>query len=231
MKKTLSIILVSVLCLFVLAGCTAQTQEEVSGANIETPEIVETPEENNAKTVSPLPKTLDAENLDNCTVAVSLEKGDAYVNDEGKMMMDLTVYAYDLYDMVDIATLNENDVIVRLGEEVTVTELERLDSGLVRINGGEENGGFELISNDSTVFFEIGMSDIKAYYEIGKATLPVSTEFVYTDASDLENEYVEYYAGDFLLEEEIFEYNFNPNNTSVVIEDGKIIAMKKVYTP
>jgi hypothetical protein len=129
---------------------------------------------------------------------VSFEKGDVYVDDSGEAVIDMTVYTYDLYDMVDIATLNENDVIVRLGEEVTVTELERLDSGLVRINGGEENGGFELISNDNTVFFEIGMSDMKAYYELGKVTLPVSTEFVYTDASDLEAEAKEYYAGDFL---------------------------------
>ena len=224
MKKTLLSVLVSVLCLVLFAGCTAQTQNEVSEANLKNTE-------NEAKTVSPLPETLDINNLDNCIVDVSFEKGDVYVDDSGKAVMDMTVYTYDLYDMVDIATLNENDVIVRLGEEVTVTELERLDSGLVRINGGEENGGFELISNDSTVFFEIGMSDMKAYYELGKVTLPVSTEFVFTDASDIEAEAKEYYPGDFLMEEALFEYDFTPNNTSVVIEDGVVTSMKKVYTP
>ena len=75
------------------------------------------------------------------------------------------------------------------------------------------------------------MSDRKAYYELGKVTLPVLAEFVYTDASDLENQAKQYYAGDFLLEEEIFEYNFTPYNTSVVIENGKLVAMNKVYTP
>lgn len=224
MKKTLSIILTSILCLLLLAGCTAQIQEEVTEVNNEITE-------NTVKTVYPLPATLDVENLDNCTVAVSLEKGDAYVNDEGKMMMDLTAYTYDLYDMVDIASLSENDVIVRLSEEVTVNDIERLESGLIIINGGEENGGFSLISSDSTVYYEIGMSDIKAYYELGKVSLPVSTEFIYTDASDLDAEAIEYYPGDFLLEEEIFDYNFNPNNTSVVIENGTLVAMKKVYTP
>ena len=227
MKKTLLLVLVSVLCLVLFAGCTAQTQNEVSEANLENTENTE----NEAKTVSPLPETLDINNLDNCIVDVSFEKGDVYVDDSGKAVIDMTVYTYDLYDMVDIATLNENDVIVRLGEEVTVTELERLDSGLVRINGGEENGGFELISNDSTVFFEIGMSDMKAYYELGKVTLPVSTEFVFTDASDIEAEAKEYYPGDFLMEEALFEYDFTPNNTSVVIEDGVVTSMKKVYTP
>ena len=76
------------------------------------------------------------------------------------------------------------------------------------------------------------MSDAKAYYEIGNAILRVSADdFRYYDKSDLDAEPTEYYPGDFLLEEAIFEYYFNPNNTSVVIEDGKIIAMKKVYTP
>ena len=82
------------------------------------------------------------------------------------MVKDVTVYSYELYDMVDIASLKENDVIVRRNEEVTVTELERLDSGIVRINGGEENAGFDLILNDSTI-----------YYELGKVKLPVSDEF------------------------------------------------------
>ena len=151
MKKTLSVILTLILSVGLIAGCNSQTGKE----------------ENNAKVINPLPETLDVNALDNCTVAVSLEKGDVYVDDNGKMVMNLTVYSYELYDMVDIASLKENDVIVRKDEEVTITEVERTDSGLVRINGGEENGGFDLISNDSTVYYETGMNDIKAYYEIG----------------------------------------------------------------
>ena len=124
MKKTLSIILTLILSVGLFAGCNSQTGKE----------------ENNAKVINPLPETLDVNALDNCTVAVSLEKGNAYVDDSGKMVMDVTVYSYELYDMVDISTLEENDVIVRKDEEVTITEVERTDSGLVRINGGEENG-------------------------------------------------------------------------------------------
>ena len=212
MKKTLSIILSIILCTALFAGCTAKT-------------------ENNKKVINPLPETLDINSLDNCTVAASLEKGDAYVDENGKMMMDIKVYSYELYDMVDIASLSENDVIVRQGEEVKVTELERLDSGLVRINGGEENGGFDLISNDDTVYYEIGMSDIKAYYELGEATLPVSDEFEYVDSSSIDAEETIYYPGDFLTDDENIEYNFYPNNTSIVIENGTVIKMNKVYMP
>lgn len=215
MKKTLSVILTLILSVGLIAGCNSQTGKE----------------ENNAKVINPLPETLDVNALDNCTVAVSLEKGNAYVDDSGKMVMDVTVYSYELYDMVDVSTLEENDAIVRKDEEVTITEVERTDSGLVRINGGEENGGFDLVSNDNTVYYETGMNDIKAYYELGKATLPVSVDFEYIDESVLDSEAKTYYPGDFLTDDAEIEYNFTPNNTSIVIENGTIIKMNKVYMP
>ena len=137
MKKILSVIMAVILSLGMLAGCGTKTETESKEPNVNV--------------ISPLPETIDINALDNCTVAISLEKGGAYVNDSGKMVMDVTVYSYELYDIVDIASLKENDVILRKNEEVKVTEIERLETGLVRINGGEENGGFDLVSNDSTV--------------------------------------------------------------------------------
>lgn len=213
MKRILSIILVVVLSLCMFAGC-ATTEKEQPKANA----------------VYPLPETLDIKNLENCTVAVSLEKGGMYVDDSGNRVMNLTVYSYEMYDMADIASLEENSVIVRQNEEIKVTELERLDTGLVRINGGEENGGFDLISNDNTVYYEIGMDDIKSYYELGKVTLPVADEFEYIDNSDLDAAAKQYYAED-LLEENKIEYDFYPNNTSVVIENGAVTKMTRIYMP
>jgi hypothetical protein len=217
MKKILSIILAVILSLGMLAGCGTKTETESKEPNVNV--------------ISPLPETLDINALDNCTVAISLENGGVYVNDSGKMVMDVTVYSYELYDMVDIASLKENDVILRKNEEVKVTEIERLETGLVRINGGEENGGFDLVSNDSTVYYESGMNDIKAYYELGSVTLPVSDEFEYVDESDLDADAKKYFAGDFLKDDAGIEYNFSPNNTSIVIENGTIIKMNKTYMP
>ena len=213
MKKTLLIILALILALGLFVGCKKGTENKEN------------------KVIYPLPETLDIKELDNCTVAVSLEKGDAFVDDSGKMVMKIKAFSYELYDMVDIAELKAGDVIKRLNEEIEITELERLDTGLVRINGGEEKGGFDLASNDSTVYYEIGMNDVKNYYELGEITLPVSDEFEYVDESELDSEAKIYYPGDFLTEDAGLIYNFNPNNTSVVIENGVIIRMTKVYTP
>ena len=217
MKKILSVIMAVILSLGMLAGCGTKTETESKEPNVNV--------------ISPLPETIDINALDNCTVAISLEKGGAYVNDSGKMVMDVTVYSYELYDIVDIASLKENDVILRKNEEVKVTEIERLETGLVRINGGEENGGFDLVSNDSTEYYESGMNDIKAYYELGSVTLPVSDEFEYVDESDLDADAKKYFAEDFLKDDVGIEYNFSPNNTSIVIENGTIIKMNKTYMP
>ena len=215
MKKILSVVLVLILCVGLFAGCNLQTENE----------------EGKSVSIYPLPETIDINNLDDCTVSVSFDKDDVSVDDSGKMVMNVTVYTYELYDMTDIASIKENDVIVRQNEEIKVTELNRLDSGLVSINGGEENGGFDLISNDNNVYYETGMSDVKAYYELGNVTLPVSDEFEYIDESDLESEPKCYYPGDFLTDKSEIEYNFIPYNTSIVIKNGKIIKMNKVYMP
>ena len=178
--------------------------------------------------VYPLPETLDVNTLDNCTVPASLENGDVYVDKSGKIVMDVMIYSYELYDMADIASLEVGNTIFRRCEEIKVTDIERLESGLVRINGGEENGGFDLISNDSTVYYEIGMNDVKAYYELCEVTLPVSDEFEYTDETENEKHYS---VEDFLAETSEIEYSFYPSNTSVVIENGTVVKMNKIYTP
>ena len=182
-------------------------------------------------TVSPLPVDVDMSALENCMVAVSFDKGDAYVDDTGKMQLAVTVYTFDLYDMIDIANLAIGDVIVIQGQDVLVKSLETIDSGILLINGGAENGGYDLWHENTGVYFEHGHNDAKAYYAIGNATIPVSGDFEFADSSDLEKGEVVYYPGDFLTEEANFEYGFTPYNTTIVIENGEVIHMTRIATP
>lgn len=76
------------------------------------------------------------DNLDNATLAISLEEDGAYLDDTGVMRMDVKIYTYDLFDMVDIATLKESDTIVTHSGEVGIISVERNDLGTVFINGG-----------------------------------------------------------------------------------------------
>lgn len=239
-KRTLCFICTTIVC-GSLMGCNlSQEKQDSNAGNVTETEVlnnhIETATEHaedvteTGVKVSPLPNTIDINHLDDCTVAVSLEKGDAYVDDTGAMQMDVTVYTYDLYDMVDIATLKEGDIIIIRGEEVKITSLERTDMGLL-INGGLDENGYELRTDEETVWYEIGYSDIKSYYEVGKATIRVSADMNFFDSSDLDKGEVIYYPGDFLTDKAGIVYHFVPNNTSIVIQDGKIIEMYRRYTP
>ena len=180
--------------------------------------------------VTPLPGYIDMDNLDNCTVAVSFGKGDAYVDDTGAMQLDVTVYTFDLYDMVDMATLQVGDTIVIRDQEVTVTALERVDRGIL-INGGLDANGYEFRTDESTVWYEIGYSDMKSYYEVGTKTIRVWADMRFHDNSDLDKGEKIFYPGDFLINCEELIYHFVPHNTSIVIENGKVVAIYRSYMP
>ena len=225
-----------------LVGCNEPKEEQNNSAESITESVenvtesvesvTEDVEENveAVRVISPLPTTVDINNLENCTVAVSLEQGDAYVDDTGAMQMDVTVYTYDLYDMVDMATLKVGDVIEIRGQEVTVDSLEQDARGII-INGGLEENGYDFQTNDETVWYECGFNDAKSYYELGKATIRVSADMTFCDNSDLDKGEVTYYPGDFLTDNAGIMYHFVPNNTSIVIEDGMIIEMHRSYMP
>ena len=234
MKKT--ILLFMVLCLL-LGGCASS---EGNGSNIlpagsqvsDAPadqNPVETEPEESRQTIIPLPDTT-MDNLTDAILSVSLEEGDAYVDDSGIMQMDLKIYTYDQYDMVDIDNLKVGDTIVRHSGEAEVTSLERSGSGIIYINGGLNADGFELVTDDSGVFYEWGFNDSKNWYEIGDATIRVSVDFEYVDSSDPELGEIIFYPGSFLIGE-VTDYHFTPYNTTIRVEASQIVEMHRRYIP
>ena len=224
MKKAALVLMLCCMC----AACgtkeetTAVVPEVTEEASVEMVEEV---------VISPLPSTIDVNALDNCTVAVSFNEGDIFVNEAGETQLKVTVYDYDLYDMVDIANLKEGDTIMIQGTEVLVESMETLESGLLFINGGMENGGYDLWHNESGVYFEHGFNDAKSYQPIGEVTLKISENFEFIDGSDLDKGEVTYTADDFLKEGADVIYNFVPHNTSIVIENGEVTRVNRRYTP
>lgn len=254
MKKNIGLISVMMLCMLVLNGCkttkpvseisesyatemqesqqTTETemQKEQSTAVVESQQMT-TSEIKESAVITPLPVTIDITRLEDCMVAISLEKGDFYRDKTGAVMMDVTVFVYDLYDMIDISLMKEGDTILRGQDEILISSIERKESGLVLINGGLDKGGFELYTEENTVYYEKGYSDTKSYYELGKVTLPVSPDFIYTDASDLDKDAVIFGTEDFLKDASGIDYHFNANNTTIQIEKGYVTAMTRVYVP
>ena len=207
-----------ILCLL-LAGC-GRTQAEEPAAGEPTAAI---------RTVCPLPDTA-MDNLTDAILSVSLEEGDAYVDDTGIMRMDLKIWSYDRYDMVDIGSLQVGDILVTHSGEVEVTSLDRIDDGTVIINGGLEGEGFDLVTDEGGIFYERGFNDAKNWYEAGETTIRVSVDFRFTDSSDPELGEILFYPGSFLIGE-VTNYDFTPYNTVIRVENGQIIEMNRWFIP
>ena len=239
--KKLIVFILALVCILSLVGChsnqsapdisenvATEMQEEKNTEVVESQAVVVTEE---PIRIVPLPTSIDIAQLECGTVAISLEKGDFYTDDTGVLMMNATVFVYDLYDIVDVAMMKEGDIIVLCQNEVLVSSIERDENGCVLVNGGLDNGGFELQTDDDTVYYERGYSDAKSYYELGKVSLPVASDFVYTDTSDLDKDAVSMSAEDFIKSETDLDYYFNANNTTIQIDNGYVVAMMRVYTP
>ena len=182
-----------------------------------------------AQKISPLPDAT-MENLTDAILSVSLAEGDAYVDETGKMQMDLKIYSYDCYDMVDISNLKVGDTLVKHSGKVQVTSIEQNDAGTVYINGGLDNGGFDLVTDDCGVFYEMGYNDHKNWYQVGEATIRVSADFKGSDCADPELGEVVIYPGDFFVDA-VTNYDFTPYNTTIRIEGGQIVEMNRRYIP
>ena len=233
MKKTLAILLA--LSVLALSACAAKqansdTQKDSNTAETEKKPGSEQTEQpaQETKRIEPLAESLDLNALTDATVAASFGAEDISEKD-GKTEITLTVYDYDLYDMVDIAQLAVGDTIVVDGKDMVVASREDKD-GFVTINGGLEQGGVDLTSDDSGVYYAVGMDDAKSYHELGRITVPVAEGFVLTDNSDPEHPDETYAASDLakLAGEGV---GFTAGNTQATIEHGELTVLARSYTP
>ena len=108
--------------------------------------------------------------------------------------------------------------------------IERNDAGLIFINGGLENGGFDLFTDNCGIYFETGFNDAKNWYEIGNAVIRVSADFSGTDNINPDQGKVILYPGDFVTDASS-NYDFTPYNTTIRVEAGQVVEMKRIYMP
>ena len=229
--KKLAFLISCILCCSAAACGTAQEPAPAADSSAASAD---------AAVITPLPSTVDINNLTDCTVFVDLEEGGVYVAEDGTVKMDVTVYDYEKFDMVDIAQMKEGDTIVLCGDENVIETLERREDGDIRINGGElDQGGHTLYCKDNTVFVERGYDNyLEGMYAVGKTTLPVAEDFIFTDASiwDSETETIltMTYTKEQLMDPEsgiIDRDRFFSGNTSIRIENGEVVSMDRTFTP
>lgn len=247
MKRKLAAACVIAMTLSLMAGCSSNNKddekttsivdsevdmnEEATKADTESDDSTETDSSQSGE-ISPMPTYIDLDNLEDCTIAVSFEDGDVYKDDSENMYINVTVYDYDIYDAVDISELSVGDVITVCAEEVEVTSVEQ-DGSYILINGGTDEGGYTLATEDDSTYHAVVGEGLALYYEIGKASIPVSSNgFEFVDSSDLDKGTTTYNANDLLAGSSVYTTNsFSPNNTTVTLEGGYATYMLRVYVP
>lgn len=181
-----------------------------------------------ARRAEPLADTLDVSALaeGDQQFTAGFRGSDARLDDDGRLVIDLTVYTYDLYDAVEITTLTPGDTLVVKGTEIPVKTVEQGDG--IAVNGGLVNGGIDLTSAGGGTFRVLLENDAPDLYEAGTITLPVAQDFVLTDDSDPESLGQTLYAGDLLgLGDEVF----SPQATTVETAGGMVTAIHRDYMP
>lgn len=182
------------------------------------------------KVIKPLPTSLSINELKDCTFAANFNASDVYLNNDGALVVHMKVMVYETFDAVDISQMAAGDTLQINGTDIIVESIER-EGKDITINGGLEEGGCYLRTDEDGLFYEILFNDARSYYSIGEATLPVDQEFVCEDNSDLANKGKTLYAGDFLQEMGKSKKEFVANATTVRVENGYIKNITINYIP
>ena len=182
--------------------------------------------------VEPLPPTLDTEHLTDCMFYAAFASDDVYLNDDGALVIHMTVYDYELFDLVDIANLAVGDTIVIDGAEQTVASIQAdEESGYLLINGGYDEDGYTMTTDENGVYYVMDVNDSRHYRALGEATLRVDQEFTMEDSSDLDSPEKILYAGDLLTDIAPYDVSFFPDNTLVTFAGGFITKIEVFYVP
>ena len=154
------------------------------------------------------------------------------------------IYSYDAYEKADIDALKAGDKI-RLHEEymtgnqfaeVEVTSIEKNEQyHTVTINGGiEQEGGLDLILMDGSEYYRtITFDDYPVYYEVGETELSLADDVVLKDSSaDPQADAVETTGAQAVAA----AINADPDNwtvynTTLVVQEGKIVEVRRIWVP
>ncbi len=186
------------------------------------------------KTVAPQTVEVDVNALPDGEYPVAFNRGDILSGATGIYMNAVHIFSMDIYDIVDVNTLTAGDTLVVSGEEIPVTSVERSDSEVL-VNGGlEAENGVVLgpIDEDTNGYRVWKESDMATFTELGATTLVLADNAEFNDSWNIDAEPVKVSHDGIVsaIAESENDY-FNQYNTTIRVEDGKVVEIKRVYVP
>lgn len=231
----------TVTAIVLLAGCGNAGVHKTDEQSIQKTEVNKA-EEQVATRIQPTVDTLFATEADDempdGEYAVSFDPQAVEVLDDG-ITIPLEFFNYDTYKAEDINRMHKGDILVLAGEEIKVEKIEEIKnndtiSG-IDINGGIEQGGAYLVREDAAFYRTCTFNDYPVYYSIGTAKLKLDTNCTFIDYAAKEQPFEEgiiYKYADipecFVKSENIF---YSPNNTIIMVRDGKIVQITRKWIP
>lgn len=184
------------------------------------------------KTVHPAIGKIDTNNLVDGIYAANIDPSNVFENGDNGLSAYIDVYQKEVYDIVDMNTLEVGDGIECDGIVVEIESIENTN-GCIYINGGIDVGGLDFRAIDEeNCYVYFGFDDIATYHKCGSAYLDIPLNCVITDKSNLEHpdgvtvnvpEFIDY-----MLVNNLY---MNIYNTRITVQDREIVELTVTYMP
>ena len=151
----------------------------------------------------------------------------------GIFMNAVHIYSMDTYDASEIEGLAEGDTVVVEGQEIPVKTMEIWDD-LVVVNGGiDAEDGCAFTKTEDGDAYRVNLDDdLATYTELGVTSLPVDPAATYYDDWDIESDPVTTdYDGILSAIQTSENDSFNRYNTTLTLQNGRVIELRRVYMP
>ncbi len=181
--------------------------------------------------IRPLPPEIDLEHLDNEEFPASFNT-DSFDWERG--VMRLNVFSEDRYDSLAISQMRVGDTLVFDGDTVLVESVDddRHD-GYLTINHAEEDGPW-LAPVGNGLYRGSRMDDYHTFTMLGSVTLPLAEDWVYMPYVFHGHEIgdsVVHQPREYLDSLNEWMRQFGPMDNLVQTREGKIVCIKRRYTP
>ena len=205
------------------AETSAETADAPYAADSETAKRGEDP-----ITVEPIVNHLSVDGSMDCTFSASFTPTTDITKDGDSYTLSFSAYYEQYYEADDIAQLKIGDSIVIGSETVLIDSIED-SNGIYMINGGLDEGGYDLITDGNDMYYERGYDDYRSYGELGQGKLPIADDCVITDNSDLDHQDKKLTIEELAANDDLT--GFIEYNTVIAVEDGKITEITRSYRP
>ena len=183
--------------------------------------------------VKPADVTINPVALENGRYSAAFDRGDIAKVTSGVYMNAVHIFTMDTYDAEAIEALATGDTVTVEGREIAVETVETREETVV-VNGGlGKQDGCEFIRTESGDAYRVQQyDDLATYTDHGMTTLMVDPTAAFLDSSDLDEGTVTTEYDDLVdaIQESDNEV-FNQYNTTLTIENGRVVEINRIYVP